>query len=188
MTDTILLVGRGPLTDYVQDHLQTDQTKLLTKRHQLTTATAYTALPPHLAAVVVTAGPADVDLVVTELATALQRAHVEVQRWVFVSAAGVNGEVRGNLEYPGVTDVREYFREQRYASKIIDETELPYTIFRPGRLVARRQGSPHLFNEGEPVPTGVVSYETITALIAAAIGGKYANQSLAVVETETEAL
>ncbi|USS85982.1 SDR family oxidoreductase [Fructilactobacillus cliffordii] len=185
MTDSILVVGNGPLTTDVKHQLDATN-HVIIKQEQLTEADTYAQLPPQLAAVVVTAGPNDVDLVVEAVDAVLQRQRVMVQRWILVSAAGIDGEVQGSLKYPGVTNVAEYLREQRYAIKLIDETELPYLIIRPGRLVAEKQSPAQLFNEGESVPAGVVSYETISNLIKAGLQGKYQNQSIAVIETAEE--
>ncbi|USS88172.1 SDR family oxidoreductase [Fructilactobacillus hinvesii] len=188
MTKAILVVGAGPLTTQVEQQFNQAQLNVITKQTQLTDPTLPAAVPDQLAAVVITAGPQDVDLVVDAIVTALQQQRVSVERWILVSAAGIDDEVEGQLEYPGVSDVAEYLREQRYAIKIIDETELSYTIIRPGTLVAQQQGVAQFFNEGQPVPAGVVSYETIANVIAAAVAGKYQNQSIAVIETERESV
>lgn len=103
----------------------------------------------------------DVDLAFEALFDAQYHQRLQLTRFVMLSTAGVDQEVTGTLTYPGITDVKEYLNQQRYAAKLVDEAEFPYTILRPVTLTDAAGTTPKIIKEGSPVPAGTVSRETV---------------------------
>lgn len=123
----------------------------------------------------------DVDLAFEALFDAQYHQRLQLTRFVMLSTAGVDQEVKGDLDYPGITDVKEYLNQQRYAAKLVDEAEFPYTILRPVTLTDEPAATPKIIKEGEAVPAGYVSRETVaTVATQIVINGGYDYQSLAI--------
>lgn len=123
----------------------------------------------------------DVDLAFEALFDAQYHQQLALTRFVMLSTAGVDHEVTGDLAYPGITDVKEYLNQQRYAAKLVDEAEFPYTILRPVTLTATPATEPQIIAEGAAVPAGRVSRETVaTVAVDLLINGGYDYQSLAI--------
>lgn len=123
----------------------------------------------------------DVDWAFEALFETQYRQQLPLTRFVMLSTAGVDQEVNGKLTYPGITDVKEYLNQQRYAAKQVDEAEFPYTILRPVTLIDGPATSPKIIAEGQPVPAGSVSRETVArvAVELLKVGG-HDYQSLAI--------
>lgn len=122
----------------------------------------------------------DVDWKIEAVFETLRQAGKQV-RTVMRSVAGVDGEVIGGLHYPEITDTEEFLKQQRYAIKIVDEAEMPYTILRP---IIDDNGSTAvtLINEGLPVPAKPITSAAFAKVAAAEIvHGKHLNQSIAVI-------
>lgn len=103
----------------------------------------------------------DVDLAFEALFDAQYHNQLKLTRFVMLSTAGVDHEVTGELDYLGIDDVKEYLNQQRYAAKLVDEAEFPYTILRPVTLTTEVAQDPQIIKEGEPVPSGTVSQATV---------------------------
>lgn len=103
----------------------------------------------------------DVDLAFEALFDAQYHQRLTLTRFVMLSTAGVDQEVTGDLDYPGITDVKEYLNQQRYAAKLVDEAEFPYTILRPVTLSDDAKRDPQIIKEGAAVPAGTVPRETV---------------------------
>lgn len=103
----------------------------------------------------------DVDLAFEALFDAQYHQRLTLMRFVMLSTAGVDQEVTGDLVYPGITDVKEYLNQQRYAAKLVDEAEFPYTILRPVTLSDEANRAPQIIKEGAAVPAGTVPRETV---------------------------
>lgn len=103
----------------------------------------------------------DVDLAFEALFDAQYHQRLTLTRFVMLSTAGVDQEVTGDLDYPGITDVKEYLNQQRYAAKLLDEAEFPYTILRPVTLSDDTKRDPQIIKEGAAVPAGTVPRETV---------------------------
>ncbi|HBF74185.1 MAG TPA: saccharopine dehydrogenase, partial [Lactobacillus sp.] len=58
----------------------------------------------------------DVDWKLEAVFTALRQQHQSV-RTVMRSVVGIDQEVDGTLTYPGITDVKEFLKQQRYGIK-----------------------------------------------------------------------
>jgi len=123
----------------------------------------------------------DVDLAFEALFDAQYHQRLTLQRFVMLSTAGVDQEVSGQLDYPDISDVKEYLNQQRYAAKLVDEAEFPYTILRPVTLNDDAVGQAKIIREGETVPAGFVSRETVAQIaVKIAQTGGYDYQSLAI--------
>lgn len=123
----------------------------------------------------------DVDLAFEALFDAQYHQRLTLTRFVMLSTAGVDQEVTGDLDYPGINDVKEYLNQQRYAAKLVDEAEFPYTILRPVTLSDDTQREPQIIKEGTAVPAGTVPRETVAQVavqLMTAGGADY--QSLAI--------
>ncbi|MFC6275235.1 NAD(P)-binding oxidoreductase [Levilactobacillus tangyuanensis] len=123
----------------------------------------------------------DVDLTFEALFDAQYHQRLSLKRFVMLSTAGVDQEVIGDLDYAGITDVKEYLNQQRYAAKLVDEAEFPYTILRPVTLDDGPTTTAKILREGESVPAGTVSRETVAQVaVKLAQTGGYDYQSLAI--------
>ncbi|MEJ6400039.1 NAD(P)H-binding protein [Nicoliella lavandulae] len=132
-------------------------------------------------------GPLDVDLAFEGLFDAIRATNVQIEAFVILSTAGIDNEVVGKLHYQDVDNVREYFNQQRYAIKVVDEAEIPYTVLRPVTMVNQDSTPVTIYDEGQSMPAGTVSRETVAEIaVAAAVDGKYKNQSIGLVQTKTE--
>lgn len=122
----------------------------------------------------------DVDWKLEAVFEALRQQQQQV-RTVMRAVAGIDQEVTTPLEYPGIDDVTEYLKQQRYAVKIIDEAEMPYTILRP---IVAKQGTDavQLINEGLPVPNQPIDEQALANVaVDELVNGRHINQSIAVV-------
>ncbi|QMU08647.1 SDR family oxidoreductase [Levilactobacillus suantsaii] len=123
----------------------------------------------------------DVDWALEALFDTQYRQQLPLTRVVLLSTAGVDQEVVGDLNYPGIDDVTEYLKQQRYAAKLVDEAEFPYTILRPVTLSAGPATTPKIIAEGQPVPAGNVSRETVVQVAVDLLQhGGHDYQSLAI--------
>ncbi|MGQ4560164.1 NAD(P)-binding oxidoreductase [Levilactobacillus hammesii] len=123
----------------------------------------------------------DVDLAFEALFDAQYHQQLPLTRFVMLSTAGVDNEVTGDLDFTGIVDVKEYLNQQRYAAKLVDEAEFPYTILRPVTLTTAPATAPQIIAEGAAVPAGHVSRETVaTVATSILIKGGYDYQSLAI--------
>lgn len=123
----------------------------------------------------------DVDLAFEALFDAQYHQQLPLSRFVMLSTAGVDQEVTGELTYPDITDVKEYLNQQRYAAKLVDEAEFPYTILRPVTLTDGPAQTPKVIKEGAAVPAGTVSRETVARVAVDLLeNGGYDYQSLAI--------
>lgn len=123
----------------------------------------------------------DVDLAFEALFDAQYHQQLMLTRFVMLSTAGVDHEINGELTYPDITNVKEYLNQQRYAAKLVDESEFPYTILRPVTLTADAETEPQIIPEGATVPAGHVSRETVAAVATQILlNGEHDYQSLAI--------
>ncbi|GAX04461.1 hypothetical protein IWT140_02099 [Secundilactobacillus pentosiphilus] len=122
----------------------------------------------------------DVDWKLEAVFTALRKQQQTV-RTVMRSVAGIDQEVDGPLTYPGITNVKDFLKQQRYGIKIVDEAEMPYTVLRP--IIDDQNGASEvsLVNEGQPVANKPVSAAAFAQVVAKEIKyGTHVNQSVAV--------
>jgi uncharacterized protein YbjT (DUF2867 family) len=123
----------------------------------------------------------DVDWKLEAVFEALRQRRQSV-RTVMRSVAGVDGEVTGELTYPGIDDPKTYLKQQRYGIKIVDEAELPYTVLRPVLDNVAGSDQVQLINEGEPVPVRPVTEAALAQVVVdELVSAAHVNQSLAVI-------
>ncbi|WP_413628043.1 NAD(P)-binding oxidoreductase [Fructilactobacillus vespulae] len=181
----IVFIGKNNLEEITKATLATNYEIVEINAGDLTKTDTFANLPSDLAMLVSFVGPMDTDLIMEAFFAAVRAQKIKLERIIMVSTAGIDNEVEGTFPYPGVSDVAEYLRQQRYAIKVIDEEELPYTIIRPVEMVSKPSGNPMVIEEGNPVPAGQVSYQTVAATIAEAVNtDRYKNQSIAVLDKE----
>lgn len=123
----------------------------------------------------------DVDWKLEAVFAAIRETGTEC-RTVMRSVAGIDNEVTAPLTYAGITDTAEFLKQQRYAIKIVDEAELPYTILRPVAIDPAASGAVQLINEGDPVPASPVSEAAfVQVAVDEILHSTHLNQSIAVV-------
>ncbi|MCK8624633.1 SDR family oxidoreductase [Apilactobacillus sp. M161] len=128
-------------------------------------------------------GPMDVDLCFEALFESINEGNINLRKFIMCSTAGVDKELDKPIKYPNVKDVKEYLNEQRYAIKIVDEYEIPYTILRPVELVDTAFGKVFLYKEGETMPAGKVSTDIVSKIAYDVLqNGQYENTSIGIVE------
>ncbi|KRM69084.1 hypothetical protein FD06_GL000633 [Apilactobacillus ozensis DSM 23829 = JCM 17196] len=128
-------------------------------------------------------GPMDVDLYFEALFESINDCRINLRKFIMCSTAGVDKELENPIDYPKVKDVKEYLNEQRYAIKIVDEYEIPYTILRPVELVENTFGKTYLYEEGQLMPAGKVSTAAVAKVAYDALQHhKYNNASIGIVE------
>ncbi|PWG00556.1 NAD(P)H-binding protein [Levilactobacillus bambusae] len=124
-----------------------------------------------------------VDLALEAVFDELRIRRQALTRTVMLTTLGVDQELTSPMAYPGILDVSGYLNEQRFAAKVIDEAEFPYTLLRAGELVDGPAERPRLISEGTPVQPTPVSRETIATLATQILlGGGYDYQSLGVIQ------
>ncbi|GAK47477.1 saccharopine dehydrogenase [Secundilactobacillus oryzae JCM 18671] len=127
----------------------------------------------------------DVDWAIEAVTEAIRETNNQAVRFVFRSVAGIDEEVTEEISYPGITDKSAFLKQQRYAIKMIDEEEIPYTILRVSNVSATSYGKLALYNEGNAMPSGNVSRETLSQFIVQELlTGEHTNQSIGLVEKE----
>jgi len=135
--------------------------------------------------VITVLGPLDSDIYFDHLFDAIFDAGIQLNHFVMVTYSGIDDEVIGGREYLGVSDVKEFIKQQRYAAKIVDEAEMPYTIIRAGRLVDGSNNEVELYDEGQPMPNETLSYASLAELIYRTITThEHINKSIGVVNTK----
>ena len=110
----------------------------------------------------------------------LEEQQLQVNKIVFLATAGMDNEI--DPTWIEVQDVRELMLEVKYVAKLVDETELPYTIIRPVEVKSevQNQGA-KITPEGQPITTAVVSERAVTKLVKQAIlTEEYQNQSVGI--------
>ncbi|MHA8138023.1 NAD(P)-binding oxidoreductase [Lactobacillaceae bacterium Scapto_B20] len=156
-------------------------------KHDLTYDKTYLPFIKDVNIIISFLGPLDVDLAFEGLFDAIRSTNPQIEDFVILSTAGIDNEVQGELVYPDVDNVREYLNQQRYAIKVVDEAEIPYTVLRPVTLVNQDAGQLTIYDEGQSMPTGTVSRETVAQIaVESALNHQYVNQSIGLVESKTE--
>ena len=114
---------------------------------------------------------------------ALDQVNPSLQQFVMLSTAGIDNELLGTVVYPGVENNKEYLNQQRYAAKLVDEYEIPYTILRPVRIVDDSVGKLEVIDEGENMDYGEVSADSVAKIAAQVVEyQQFVNQSVGLIE------
>lgn len=131
-------------------------------------------------------GPWDVDLALEALCQALDKVNPPLEQFIILSTAGIDRELPNNTAYPGIDNVKEYLNQQRYAVKLVDEYEIPYTVLRPVTIVDTAPiGSLQIIDEGHPMMMGQVSAANVAQVAGKIVQNQcFINQSIGLIETE----
>lgn len=129
-------------------------------------------------------GPMGVDLDFEALFDAVSLVVPPIHQFLMMSHAGIDDEVTGPAIFPDVKNVPEYLNEQRYAVKVVDESEIPYTILRPVTITKQPAiTEPRIIEEGQSVNNGTVSYQNVAQIaVDVIVGRRYLNQSVAIID------
>lgn len=130
----------------------------------LESAEEYAKILPNTNLLFIAVGPNDADLYLESLFEAIDEVQPPISDIVMLSYAGVDDELNGSVEYAGVKDKEEFMKQQRYAIKIVDESEIPYSIIRMSQLKDEPISDYRLFNEGNKMPVGTVSSRSVAKL------------------------
>jgi hypothetical protein len=131
-------------------------------------------------------GPWDVDLALEALCQALDQANPPLKQFIILSTAGIDREMPDNTIYPGIDNTKEYLNQQRYAVKLVDEYEIPYTVLRPVTIVDTDPVGPlQIVDEGHPMEMGQVSVANVAQVAGKIVQNQcFINQSIGLIETE----
>lgn len=128
-------------------------------------------------------GPLDVDLQIGAVIQALDRVNPPLEQFIMLSTAGIDNELTETVTYPGVDNNKEYLNQQRYAVKLVDEYEIPYTILRPVEIVDQQAGELDIIDEGISMQYGRVSSDNVANTAAKVVEyQQFINQSIGLIE------
>ncbi|MEE8825286.1 hypothetical protein LASUN_08110 [Lentilactobacillus sunkii] len=130
----------------------------------LESAEGYAKFLPDTNLLFIAVGPNDADLYLESLFEAIDEVQPPISDIVMLSYAGVDDELDGPVAYAGVKDKQEFIKQQRYAIKIVDESEISYSIIRMSQLKDNQASDYRLFNEGSKMPVGTVSPNAVAKL------------------------
>ncbi|KRL71742.1 hypothetical protein FC95_GL000858 [Lentilactobacillus kefiri DSM 20587 = JCM 5818] len=130
----------------------------------LESAEKYEEVLPDTNLLFIAVGPNDADLYLEALFEAVDEIQPPISDIVMLSYAGVDDELDGSVEYPDVKDQEEFIKQQRYAIKIVDESEIPYSIVRMSQLKDMHTTHYELYNEGSKMPVRTVSPQAVAKL------------------------
>ncbi|UQS84778.1 SDR family oxidoreductase [Apilactobacillus apisilvae] len=128
-------------------------------------------------------GPTDVDLAFEALFSALDEAKPPLKQFVMLSTAGIDNELVDDVTYENVDSKKEYLNEQRYAVKLVDEYEIPYTILRPVKMTDEQHGKLSVIDEGQKMNYGKVSFDNVADVAYNVVEKQeFINQSIGLIE------
>ncbi len=110
-------------------------------------------------------GPMDVDLDFEALFEAIDEIGPKISHFVVLSYAGIDEELQNPPEFPKVDDRNEFLKEQRYAIKVVDESEVPYTVIRLEKVISGPKEKLVTFPEGKEMPSGTVTTGTVAEYV-----------------------
>lgn len=149
----------------------------------LESASDYAQALPNTNLLFIAVGPNDADLYVEALFEAVDEVQPPISDIVMLSYAGVDDELNESVTYAGVKDPQEFIKQQRYAIKIVDESEIAYSIIRMGQLKDQQASDYELFNEGTPMPAKTVSPKAVAKLAyEMLIKQKLMNHSIGIID------
>ncbi|TPR26321.1 NAD(P)-dependent oxidoreductase [Apilactobacillus micheneri] len=128
-------------------------------------------------------GPMDVDLNFEALFSALDEVNPPLEQFVMLSTAGIDNELNEKVTYNNVDNAKEYLNEQRYAVKLVDEYEVPYTVLRPVEMTQKNNGKLKIIDEGKSMDYGKVSFDNVANVAYNVVVKKeFINQSIGLIE------
>ena len=171
-----------PLTDLLKQNSEID---VHAYSGDLESADEYAKVLPETDLLFIAVGPNDADLYLESLFEAVDEVQPPIADIVMLSYAGVDDELTGSVDYDGVKDQEEFIKQQRYAIKIVDESEIPYSIIRMGQLKDNQVADYELFNEGPKMPVSTVSPQAVAKLAyEMLIEQKLINHSVGIIDQQ----
>lgn len=114
-----------------------------------------------------------------QLVDRIEDGKIKIRKIVFLATAGMDKEISPEWLGDG-RQVKELILEVQYVAKLVDETEIPYTILRPVEVQDEVQ-EVEIIAEGEKIVNAKVSKKGLENLIKQAIlTDDYLNQSIGV--------
>lgn len=110
----------------------------------------------------------------------IEAGEIKANKIIFLATAGMDKEINPN--WIEVQDLKELLLEVKYVAKLVDETELPYTILRPVEVSDEVQNvALNIIPEGEKISVVRVSEANLrTVIIDAITTNNYINQSIGI--------
>ncbi|MCF6515410.1 NAD(P)H-binding protein [Lactobacillus sp. S2-2] len=125
----------------------------------------------------------DADLITEDVIDVVLKNHNKFDKIIYLTRLGIDLEYDDQSFSNQQIDYQEYLKQQRYAIKLIDELEQPYTIIRIPELKESLTRNPTIVSEGKEIKSANVSHETITdILVKVILTNDYDNQSIAVLD------
>lgn len=125
----------------------------------------------------------DADIFTEEVVDLIIKEHYKFDKIIYLTRLGIDLEYDDQKFFSQKISYQEYLKQQRYAIKLIDELEQPYTIIRIPEFKEKNGRNPIIIPEGKKITTASVSHETIKQILSEVIlTNKYDNQSIAVLD------
>ena len=106
--------------------------------------------------------------------------NLKASKIVFLAMAGIDHEIKPTWLAENINQ-KELILEIQYVAKLIDETEIPYTIIRPTEVKSEAKSEVQIITEGQTITTKQVSEAGVVSLIKQAIANdQYINQSIGI--------
>lgn len=124
----------------------------------------------------------DVDYVLDAVMDAIEVHRIKLEKIIFRSVAGVNAEYPIKNIQTVTHDQEEFVKQQQYAGKLVDESEIPYTILRPTNVLDSTDLSYRLVNEGTTMDSAKdVGAKAVAKVILETVkSDQYKNQSIGI--------
>lgn len=115
-----------------------------------------------------------------EIIDQIEAGEIKANKIIFLATAGMDKEINPN--WIEVQDLKELLLEVKYVAKLVDETELPYTILRPVEVSDEVQNvALNIIPEGGKISVDRVSEANLrTVIIDAITTNNYINQSIGI--------
>ncbi|MFD1125390.1 NAD(P)-binding oxidoreductase [Lentilactobacillus raoultii] len=184
MKKLLILNQNSPVVAELSPQLQEiDGLKVVQFQGNLQSAGDYAAALTGVDWLLAALGPLDVDLDFEALFDAIEETAPKIQHFIMLSYAGIDDELTGPTNYPEVPNRPEFIKQQRYAVKLVDESEIPYSIIRMSALTDQGRSTYRLFNEGAVMPVGQVAAKNVADLVLTAfVNQERLNQSVGIVD------
>ncbi|AMV60547.1 putative nucleoside-diphosphate-sugar epimerase [Pediococcus damnosus] len=91
----------------------------------------------------------DADYMLDAIIDAIEMQTINLDKIIFRTVAGVNDEYPLEKIQIAKKDPVEFIKQQQYAGKLVDESEIPYTIIRPSNIAETTGPDYKLIEEGQ---------------------------------------
>lgn len=125
----------------------------------------------------------DADLMTEAVIDIIVKQRYSFEKLVYLTRLGIDLEYSDQSFANSKIEYAEYLKQQRYAIKLIDELEQPYTVIRIPELKVTNNPQPRIISEGQKIKQASVSHETIhEVLLKIMLTNQFDNQSIAVLD------